>query len=94
MKSALRSLPQPAYMTPPDTNILSDAEGSSNHTNHEGTTHESDVADLLLCPSYAYGFSLETKEWCKFLVEFLHPFEWKSNAMSALILPDAQRKLI
>jgi len=81
-------------MTPSDTDILSDAEGSSKHTNREGTTHESDVADLFLCPPYAYGFSLEMKEWCKFFVDFLHPFEWRSNAMSALILLDAQRKLI
>jgi len=80
-------------MTPPNADTLSNAEGSSNHTNREATNHESDVADPL-CPPYANGFSLEMKEWCKFFVDFLHPFEWKSNAMGALMLPDAERKPI
>jgi hypothetical protein len=51
-------------------------------------------ADPLLCPPYVYGFNLDMKEWCKFFVDSLQYFEWTKNAMDALILPDAQRRLI
>src|ERR1700712_1001588 len=51
-------------------------------------------ADPLLCPPYVYGYSLEMKEWCKFFVEHLKLVEWQHNPMNALILPEAQRRLI
>ncbi|TID13401.1 P-loop containing nucleoside triphosphate hydrolase protein [Venturia nashicola] len=51
-------------------------------------------ADPLFCLPYVNGYSLELKEWCKFFVEHLSPVEWQSDPMNALILPEAQRRLI
>lgn len=70
------------------TLIITDTSG------RENAAFDNLEADPLLCPPYVYGFSLETKEWCKYFVESLHPIDWKKNAMETLILPDAQRRLI
>lgn len=48
----------------------------------------------MLCPPYIYGFSLESKDWCKYFIDNLTPVVWEESAMDALILPDAQRRLI
>jgi AAA+ superfamily predicted ATPase len=62
--------------------------------NCDQNSYQSLEADPLLCPPYIYGYSLEMKEWCKYFLTNLTPVEWKDNAMDALILPDAQRRLI
>ncbi|KAF9638016.1 putative aaa family protein [Lasiodiplodia theobromae] len=51
-------------------------------------------ADPLLCPPYVFGFSLETKEWCKLFIDCLAAVEWIPRAMDNLIIPAAQRHLI
>jgi SpoVK/Ycf46/Vps4 family AAA+-type ATPase len=51
-------------------------------------------ADPILCPPYVYGYSLDMKEWCQFFVENLKTVDWQPDPMNALILPDAQRRLI
>jgi AAA+ superfamily predicted ATPase len=62
--------------------------------NCDGNAYQSLESDPLLCPPYIYGYSLEMKEWCKFFVDNILPVEWESNPMNALILPEAQRRLI
>jgi SpoVK/Ycf46/Vps4 family AAA+-type ATPase len=62
--------------------------------NCDGNAYQSLESDPLLCPPYIYGYSLEMKEWCKFFLDNILPTEWKSNPMDALILPEAQRRLI
>ncbi|KAH7026928.1 P-loop containing nucleoside triphosphate hydrolase protein [Macrophomina phaseolina] len=52
------------------------------------------VADPLLCPPFVYGYSLETKEWCKFFLDCLHPVDWIPDAMGSLIVSEAQRNLV
>ncbi|KAE9975605.1 hypothetical protein EG328_003118 [Venturia inaequalis] len=75
----------------------SDGDGDGNccrQTACDSNQFQSLEADPLFCPPYVYGYSLELKEWCKFFVEHLSPVKWQSNPMNALILPDAQRRLI
>jgi hypothetical protein len=62
--------------------------------NCDSNQFQSLEADAMLCPPYVYGFSLESKEWCKYFVDYLSPVAWQQNAMDALILPVAQRRLI
>ncbi|KIW07003.1 uncharacterized protein PV09_01898 [Verruconis gallopava] len=63
-------------------------------SNCDSNQYQSLEADPMLCPPYVYGFSLESKEWCKYFVDNLSPVVWQENAMDALILPNAQRRLI
>lgn len=51
-------------------------------------------ADPLLCPPFAYGYSLSGKTWCKFFLDNLEPVEWKMNAMEELILPVNPKRII
>jgi hypothetical protein len=62
--------------------------------NCDSNQFQSLEADPMLCPPYVYGFSLESKEWCKYFVDHLSPVAWQENAMEALILATAQRRLI
>ncbi|OJD32237.1 p-loop containing nucleoside triphosphate hydrolase protein [Diplodia corticola] len=52
------------------------------------------TADPLFCPPFVFGFSLETKQWCKLFIDSLSPVQWIPNAMDSLIIPPAQRHLI
>lgn len=63
-------------------------------TNCDSNQFQSREVDPMLCPQYVYGFSLESKEWCKYFVDNLSEVKWQDNAMDALILPNAQRRLI
>jgi len=51
-------------------------------------------ADPLLCPPFAYGYSLSGKTWCRFFVDNLEPVKWKTNAMEDLILPVNPKRII
>lgn len=62
--------------------------------NCDSNQFQSREVDPMLCPPYVYGFSLESKEWCKYFVDNLSPVAWQENAMEQLILPNAQRRLI
>lgn len=52
------------------------------------------AADPLLCPPFAYGYSLSGKTWCKFFLDNLEPVDWKSNALEELILPAKEKRII
>ena len=52
------------------------------------------VADPLLCPPFAYGYSLSGKTWCKYFLDNLEPVDWKPNAMEELILPGKEKRII
>jgi hypothetical protein len=62
--------------------------------NCDSNQFQSLETDPMLCPPYIYGFSLESKEWCKYFIDHLASVAWQENAMEALILPTAQRRLI
>lgn len=51
-------------------------------------------ADPLLCPPFAYGYSLSGKTWCKFFLDNLELVKWKTNAMEELILPADPKRII
>jgi len=50
--------------------------------------------DPVLCPSFAYGFSLQRKNWCKFYIDCLEDISWKTSSMDSLILPDRQKRIL
>ncbi|CAL3965364.1 unnamed protein product [Diplocarpon coronariae] len=50
--------------------------------------------DPRTCPLYVYGYSLEKKGWCKFLVDSITEVDWKKNAFDSLILPQPQKRLL
>ena len=54
---------------------------------------DSDSA-LMLCPPFAYGYSLARKEWCRFYVDNIKEVNWKPNAFDELILGDRQKDVL
>jgi len=62
--------------------------------NCDGNQFQNLETEPMLCPPYIYGFSLESKEWCKYFVDNLTSVTWEDSAMDRLILPTAQRRLI
>lgn len=50
--------------------------------------------DRLLCPPFAYGFSVARKEWCRYFLDTLTETTWKKDAFDSLILPEKQLGLV
>lgn len=50
--------------------------------------------DLMLCPSYVYGFSLARKVWCKFFIDNIKHLEWNPNAFDSLVLPQRYKAVV
>lgn len=48
----------------------------------------------LLCPPYAYGYSLARKDWCRFLVDEIDEPPWKENAFESLVLKENQKLVL
>ncbi|KKY14743.1 putative aaa family atpase [Diplodia seriata] len=73
-----------------------DCEGgcSRGKPSQKPSAFSNSTADPLFGPPFVFGFSLETKEWCKLFIDCLAPVKWVPNAMASLIIPDAQRSLI
>lgn len=51
-------------------------------------------ANRVLCCPYIFGFSLQRKEWCKFIVKNLQDIEWNTDALPGLVLPEMQKKIL
>ncbi|KAI1736284.1 P-loop containing nucleoside triphosphate hydrolase protein [Xylaria scruposa] len=50
--------------------------------------------ELAFCPPFAIGYSLAKKEWCRFLVQNLHPVQWKPDAWENLIFEEEQKLVL
>ncbi|WPH00417.1 P-loop containing nucleoside triphosphate hydrolase protein [Acrodontium crateriforme] len=50
--------------------------------------------DLVLCPPFAYGFSVARKQWSRFYLEHIRETIWKTDAFDSLILPQSQLNLV
>jgi hypothetical protein len=50
--------------------------------------------DPTLCPPYTFGYSLQRKEWCQFLVDRIHEVQWNENAWNSLILDDQEKSIL
>ncbi|KAL9080688.1 MAG: hypothetical protein Q9157_000575 [Trypethelium eluteriae] len=50
--------------------------------------------DPLLCPPFAYGFSLARKEWCRFFIPKIHEIDWHGDSFDSLILKQNQKALL
>ncbi|KAH7140403.1 P-loop containing nucleoside triphosphate hydrolase protein [Dactylonectria estremocensis] len=55
---------------------------------------EQEQPEIMLCPPYSVGYSLDRKEWCRYLVENLREVAWKNDAWSSLILDDGQKSIL
>jgi hypothetical protein len=55
---------------------------------------EQDDPELVLCPPYAIGFSLDRKEWCRYLADGLREVAWKDDAWKALILDEEEKTVL
>ncbi|KAJ9602076.1 hypothetical protein H2200_013436 [Cladophialophora chaetospira] len=54
----------------------------------------SDKSKRMLCPPYAYGFSLSRKEWCRFYIDNLSDPDWNKSALDGLILPEERKSVL
>jgi AAA+ superfamily predicted ATPase len=50
--------------------------------------------DLLLCPPFVLGFSLLSKKWCRFIIDYVSELELNSEAFNQLIIADSHKELI
>lgn len=50
--------------------------------------------DPLLCPPYAYGYSLSRKDWCRFFVDLMDDVKWKDGVWDSLILAPQQKLVL
>lgn len=50
--------------------------------------------DPLLCPPYAYGYSLSRKDWCRFFVDLMDDVKWKQGVWDSLILAPEQKLVL
>ncbi|KAG8161250.1 hypothetical protein KVR01_009514 [Diaporthe batatas] len=50
--------------------------------------------DPLLCPPYAYGYSLSRKDWCRFFVDRMDDVKWKQGVWDSLILAPEQKRVL
>jgi hypothetical protein len=55
---------------------------------------EQEEPELILCPPYSVGYSLDRKEWCRYLVDNLEEVVWKEDAWSSLILDEGQKSIL
>ncbi|KAH7128923.1 P-loop containing nucleoside triphosphate hydrolase protein [Dactylonectria macrodidyma] len=55
---------------------------------------EQDDPEIMLCPPYSVGYSLDRKEWCRYLVDNLREVAWKNDAWSSLILDNDQKGIL
>ncbi|KAH6682238.1 P-loop containing nucleoside triphosphate hydrolase protein [Plectosphaerella plurivora] len=55
---------------------------------------EQDEPELMLCPPYSIGFSLDRKEWCRYLVDNLREVTWKDDAWKSLILDEEEKTVL
>ncbi|KAF4339896.1 TOB3 (member of AAA-ATPase family) [Fusarium beomiforme] len=64
--------------------------------NYNSVTTIEDLEDpeLLLCPPYLLGYSMNRKEWCRYLVDNLKDVYWKDDAWSSLILEKQQKMVL
>ena len=50
--------------------------------------------DLLLCPPFVLGFSLLSKKWCRFVIDYVMELELNAEAFNQLIIADSHKELI
>lgn len=50
--------------------------------------------DPLLCPPYAYGYSLSRKDWCRFFIDLMDDVKWKQGMWDSLILASEQKLVL
>lgn len=50
--------------------------------------------DPLLCPPYAYGYSLSRKDWCRFFLDLMDDVKWKDGVWDLLILAPQQKLVL
>ncbi|KAF4965654.1 hypothetical protein FSARC_6592 [Fusarium sarcochroum] len=55
---------------------------------------KSEHPEIMLCPPYSLGFSMDRKEWCRYLVDNIREVAWKDNAWPSLILEQTQKSVL
>ncbi|KAI5924920.1 P-loop containing nucleoside triphosphate hydrolase protein [Camillea tinctor] len=48
----------------------------------------------LLCPPYAYGFSLSRKMWCRFYIDNIYDITWNRSALDGLVLNEERKSIL
>ncbi|KAI1740251.1 P-loop containing nucleoside triphosphate hydrolase protein [Xylaria scruposa] len=50
--------------------------------------------ELLLCTPVPRGYSLDTKKWAQFFVDYIQDIAWNENAFPSLVLPGSYKEVI
>ncbi|KAJ8130344.1 hypothetical protein O1611_g3284 [Lasiodiplodia mahajangana] len=66
----------------------------SDETEEEGRCTELSDDLLYLCSPTLRGYSLKTKKWAIFYVDFLQPIKWNDRAFDALVLERDHKRVI
>ncbi|KAF5011048.1 hypothetical protein FDECE_2855 [Fusarium decemcellulare] len=55
---------------------------------------EEDDPEVMLCPPYSVGFSMDRKEWCRYLIDNLREVAWKEDVWPSLVLNHEEKSIL
>ncbi|CAG1985039.1 unnamed protein product [Fusarium graminearum] len=64
------------------------------NSNFATTIHEVEDPELFLMPPFLMGYSMDRKDWCRYLVDNIKDIAWKGDAWSSLILQPEQKSVL
>ncbi|ROW15287.1 hypothetical protein VPNG_02998 [Cytospora leucostoma] len=85
---SLRSLDAPA-----DPRVALNHERCEDDGRDSGRRGLTDEECLITVPR-VNGFALETKEWCKFDLNSIHPMKWREQSFDNLVLDNKEKELL
>ncbi|GKU07137.1 hypothetical protein FLAG1_10621 [Fusarium langsethiae] len=64
------------------------------NSNSATAIHQVEDPELFLMPPFLMGYSLDRKDWCRYLVDNIKDVIWKSDAWSSLMLQPEQKSIL
>lgn len=65
-----------------------------NHLEQVGIHSRGSQPENMLCPPFAFGFSLTRKEWCRFYINDIDIVQWNESLFDSLVIGDSQKLLL
>lgn len=65
-----------------------------NHLEQVAIHSQGSTLESMLCPPFAYGYSLTRKEWCRFYIDDIREVQWNGNPFESLIIGNDQKLLL
>lgn len=77
-----------------DEDILSEDESEVDAAWKDGEVPAFSNNELIICDNVIPGFSLSTKRWCFFELDYIQEFKYNTEAFKSLVLAEEQKSMI